>query len=80
MFEEMLNSQVREFLNRANDKQERWKNNIVVVDEYFVYYIEYMQERLYWVYDYNSQVITMIYASSPSEAIRHNHLLRGREK
>lgn len=67
MFEELLNKKVREFKARAKRKEYQEMNKIGHC------YVEYYQERLYWVYDYDTNLITMIYASSPSEAVAiHN--------
>ena len=70
MFEEILNQKVREFRNRANDEHKRWKSNEIVIDIYHTYYVEYYQERLYWIYDYNTKIISMVYASNPEEAVK----------
>lgn len=71
MFEEILNQKVREFRNRANDERKRWKSNEIVIDIYHTYYVEYYQERLYWIYDYNTKIISMVYASNPEEAVKN---------
>lgn len=70
MFEEMLNQKVREFRKRATDENKRWQHNVIVIDEYHTYYVEYYQERLYWVYNYNTKIISMVYASDPVEAVK----------
>ena len=69
MFEQLLNKELKDFVKRANDKDNRWDRNKVCTSIYFVYYVEYEQERLYWVYDYITKTTTMIYASNPSEAV-----------
>ena len=66
MFEELLNKEVRQFLNRA--KSGKFQRNEVIGSK-SDYYVEYFQERLYWLYDYDTNQITMIYASSPKEAV-----------
>lgn len=73
MFDELLNKEVRAFIKRATDENKRWQRNVIVVDEYHTYYVEYYQERLYWVYDYNTRNISMVYAGDPSEAVRQTH-------
>ena len=70
MFETLVNTELRAFVNRATDVQQRWKNNVIVTDIYHTYYVEYYQERLYWVYDYNKEKTIMVYADSPSEAVK----------
>ena len=70
MFEQLLNEELKAFVKRATDKDSRWDRNKVCTSICFVYYVEYEQERLYWVYDYITKTTTMIYASSPSEAVR----------
>ena len=70
MFEKLLNKKLNDFVQRANDKDNRWERNKVCTSIYYVYYVEYYEDRLYWVYDYISTTTTMIYASSPSEAVR----------
>lgn len=79
MFEQLLNKELKAFVKRATDKDSRWDRNKVCTSIYFVYYVEYYEERLYWVYDYNTTTTTMIYASSPSEAVRilERNLKRG---
>ena len=69
MFERLLNKELKSFVKRATDKNNRWERNEVCTSIYFVYYVEYYEERLYWVYDYINTTTTMIYASSPSEAV-----------
>ena len=66
MFEEMLNKRVREFLVRTQRGQ--FSNNIILGKK-SDYYVEYFQERLYWVYNYGTEQITMIFASSPQDAV-----------
>lgn len=70
MFERLLNEELKAFVKRATDKDGRWGRNKVCTSIYFLYYVEYYEERLYWVYDYITTTTTMIYASSPSEAVR----------
>ena len=70
MFERLLNEELKAFVKRAKDKHNRWERNKVYTNINFVYYVEYEEERLYWVYDYITKTTTMIYASSPSEAVR----------
>lgn len=70
MFESLLNKEYRAFVNRATDVQKRWQSNVIVIDIYHTYYVEYYQERLYWVYDYNKEKTIMVYADSPSEAVK----------
>ena len=69
MFERLLNEELKAFVKRATDKDGRWDRNKVCTSIYFLYYVEYYEERLYWVYDYITKTTTMIYASSPSEAV-----------
>lgn len=66
MFEELLNKRVREFLVRT--KKGQFASNIIIGSK-SDYYVEYFQERLYWVYNYGTEQITMIFASSPKEAV-----------
>lgn len=70
MFESLLNKELRAFIKRATDVQKRWQSNVIVIDIYHTYYVEYYQERLYWVYDYNKEKTIMVYADSPSEAVK----------
>jgi hypothetical protein len=70
MIESLLNKEYRAFVNRATDVQKRWQSNVIVIDIYHTYYVEYYQERLYWVYDYNKEKTIMVYADSPSEAVK----------
>ncbi len=70
MFEELLNKEVRAFIKRATDKTQRWGGNIIRTDITHAFYVEYYQERLYWVYSYNNKIISMVYASNPSEAVK----------
>jgi hypothetical protein len=79
-FDEVLNQEYRAFVNRATDVQKRWQSNVIVTDIYHTYYVEYYQERLYWVYDYNSKLITMIYASNPYEAVKNLEYTLGVKK
>lgn len=66
MFEELLNKEVRQFLNRA--KSGKFQRNEVIGSK-SDYYVEYYQERLYWLYNYGTEQIMMIYAGSPKEAV-----------
>jgi hypothetical protein len=75
MFESLLNKELRSFIKRATNeisrwqKNSHWQNNVFVIDNH-TYYVEYYQERLYWVYDYNKEKTIMVYANSPSEAVK----------
>ena len=70
MFDELLNKEVRAFIKRATDENKRWQRNVIVKDKYHTYYVEYFEERLYWVYNYNTKIISMVYASDPVEAVK----------
>ena len=70
MFESLVNKELRSFIKRATDEKRRWQSNVIVIDIYHTYYVEYYQERLYWVYDYNKEKTIMVYADSPSEAVK----------
>lgn len=62
MFEKLLNQKVQEFIKRA------FMDSYIKMNTEGVYYVKYFQERLYWLYDYDTHQTTMIYANSPSEA------------
>ena len=70
MFESLVNKELRSFIKRATDEKRRWQNNVIAIDICHTYYVEYYQERLYWVYDYNKEKTIMVYADSPSEAVK----------
>lgn len=66
MFYKILNEQVKQFINRA--KGGYFSHNIIKGKK--DYYVEYYQESLYWVYSYETNKITMIYARSPYDAVK----------
>lgn len=70
MFESLVNKELRSFIKRATDENRRWQSNVIAIDTCHNYYVEYYQERLYWVYDYLKEKTTMVYADSPSEAVK----------
>ena len=47
MFERLLNEELKAFVKRATDKDSSWDRNKVCTSIYFVYYVEYEEERLY---------------------------------
>ncbi len=73
MFEQLLNKEIREFRNRA--KNPNFSKNIIALDVYFPYYVEYYQEATYWVLDTSSSTIFMITASSPLSAVKQVHYI-----
>lgn len=71
MFEQLLNKEIRAFKNRS--KNPKFDKNIIALDEYFTYYVEYYQEATYWVLDMTTLTIFMLTASSPLSAVKQVH-------
>lgn len=63
MFEMELNKRIKEFKNRANHPS--WKNERCIDG----LYCEYYEERTYWVYNYEKDIIYMVKAGNPKEAV-----------
>ena len=73
MFEQLLNKEIRAFKNRA--KNPNFSKNIIALDEYSTYYVEYYQEATYWVLDTSFLTIFMISARSPLDAVKQVHYI-----
>lgn len=57
-----FHERLKEFITRAKMKYK--KHNII--DNH---YVEYMEQRLYWIYDYKTEFVTMVYANNPTMAV-----------
>lgn len=66
MFYEKLNKELRAFEERST--LTRYSHNVWNVGNNS-YYVEYYEEKLYWVKDYTFGIVSMVRANNPKEAV-----------